>query len=173
MTDAVLVRAPVGVTYRIVTDLDGWPRWLEGCTSRRSDPERSDSERSGTADGSSLGTAVAAPTDHHRLSIRHERGGRGGRGRRGSFELAVSCHGWRHDAGVRWDVTPPGSGVGRIAAEWWFEERREGVIVHHLVHEASVDARILRRYQDAVVSAMQAMKDHLELAVAHAAGRVP
>ncbi len=167
MTDAVLVRAPVGVTYRILTDLDGWPRWLEGCTSRRSEPERSDSERSGTADGSSLGTAVAAPTDHHRLSIPH------GRGRRGSFELAVSCHGWRHDAGVRWDVTPPGSGVGRIAAEWWLEERREGVIVHHLVHEASVDARVLRRYQDAVVSAMQAMKDHLELAVAHAAGRVP
>ena len=150
MTDAVLVRAPAGVVYRLLTDLDAWPGWLEGCRSERVD-----------VDG---GAGTVAGADHHRLVLPC--------GRR-PLDLTLVCHGWRHDAGVRWDVAWSGRRSGVLAVEWWIEGCREGAVMHHLVHEATVDARPLQRYRAAVVGAMQAMKDHLELAVAHAAGRVP
>ncbi len=161
MTDAVLVRAPVGVAYRTLTDLDAWPSWLDGCRSERT-------QTVGTATsgpGSDAGRAHdAAAPDHHRLVLP---------GGRRPLHLTLVSYGWRHDAGMRWDVTWSGRRPGGVVAEWWLEARREGVVLHHLVHEAPSDARALGRYRSAVMQAMQAMKDHLELAVAHAAGRVP
>ncbi len=154
MTDAVLVRAPVGVAYRLLTDLDGWPRWLDGCRSVRLGP--------GPAPG---------PADRHALVLP-------GIGR--PSRLEVVSHGWRHDEGMRWEVSWSGRGPGAASVEWWLEERREGVVVHHLVHDAAEGApggrrraRAVLRYRKGVMLALQALKDHLELAVAHAAGRVP
>jgi uncharacterized membrane protein len=151
VTDAVLVRAPVGVTYRTLTDLDGWPRWHRGCTSVRM-----------PADGEAV--------DRHALVLP------GGRrvGRRS--RLTVDVHGWRHDVGVRWDVRGDVRGDVMLATEWWFEERSEGVVVHHVVHAAPAGrrgARRVQRHRDAIMLLLQAMKDHLELAVDVAAGRVP
>jgi hypothetical protein len=102
-------------------------------------------------------------------------------GVRRPLDLTLTSYGWRHDAGVRWDATWSGRRSGGVVAEWWLEACREGVVLHHLVHEllhdrveeAPGDARGVRRYRGSVMIAMQAMKDRLELAVAHAAGRVP
>jgi len=153
VTDAVLIRAPVGVVYRTLTDLDGWPSWLEGCRVRRIE---------GAAPPSVVGEGTF---DHHLILLPD------GRRRR---RLRVVAYGWRHDAGMRWEVTWRGRRPGGVGAEWWLEAGREGVIVHHLVHEdGQRAARAVLRYRRNVVLALQAMKDHLELAVAHAAGRVP
>jgi hypothetical protein len=92
------------------------------------------------------------------------------------LRLEVVSYGWRHDVGMRWDVRWRGRHPTTVAAEWWLEERREGVVVHHLVHDAARtrrEARDVERYRQAIMLALQALKDHLELAVAHAAGRVP
>jgi hypothetical protein len=150
VTDALLVRAPVGVVYRTLTDLDGWTRWLDGCRSERAAP--------------AAPVAPAPSSDHHRLVLP---------GGRSPLGLSVTSHGWRHDAGMHWDVTWSGRHPGGVVAEWWLEERREGVVVRHLVHETRGDERSLQRYRTATMTAMQALKDHLELAVAHAARRVP
>jgi hypothetical protein len=147
VTDALLVRAPVGVVYRTLTDLDGWPCWLDGCRSVRLAGDE----------------ARGAPHDRHALTLPH--------GRRG-WRIAVVAHGWRHDAGLRWDVR----GDVVLTAEWWLEGRTEGTVVHHLVHGAPEGRRAERRvlqHRRAVMHALQGMKDHLELAVAVAAGRVP
>lgn len=154
MTDTILVRAPVGVVYRTLTDLDGWPRWLAGCRSVRIP--------TGEAQGGEGGSG-APDADGHLLILPL--------GRR-RWRLGVVVHSWRHDLGVRWDVR---GDVG-LAAEWWLEERREGTVVHHVVHGTPVGRRAerrVRRHRRAVMLALQAMKDHLELAVAVAAGRVP
>jgi hypothetical protein len=143
VTDALLVRAPVGVVYRTLTDLDGWPRWLDSCRSVR-------------LPGDGAG-------DHHAVALPD--------GRR-AWRLAVTAHGWQHDAGVRWDVR----GDVVLLAEWWLEGRTEGTVVHHVVHGTPHGRRAQRRvlrHRRVVMGAMQAMKDHLELAVALAAGRVP
>ncbi len=150
MTDAVLVRAPIGVVYRTVSDLDAWPRWLDGCRSERADR--------------AVPAAPGVPSDHHRLVLP---------GGRRPLRLSVTCHGWRHDIGVHWDVAWSGRSPGGVVAEWWLEERREGVVVHHLVHDGRGDGRGAQHYRSATMAVMQALKDHLELAVAHAAGRVP
>jgi len=142
VTDTVLVRAPVGVVYRTLTDLDGWPRWLDGCRTSR--PSGADGER-------------------HRLVLPV--------GRR-RFRAVVTVSGWRHDLGVHWDVEGPVA----IRSEWWLERRPEGTLVHHVLHGAPDGRRSMRsvqRYRRALGSAMQALKDHLELAVEVAAGRVP
>jgi hypothetical protein len=164
VTDAVLVRAPVGIAYRVLTDLDAWPRWLEGCRSVRIDPCHAPE------------ASPVAPADRHLLVLP---------GVRRPLRLDVTSYGWRHDAGLRWtvDVIRRGGlrrGGPRVSVEWWLEERREGVVIHHLVHpmDGSVGhgSRVpdpALRYRRSVVLAMQALKDHLELAVAHAAGRVP
>ena len=154
MTDAILVRAPVGVVYRTLTDVDGWPRWYAGCRSVR--------VRAGDVGGRADGGG-GPPVDRHLLVLPH--------GRR-RWRLDVTAHTWQHDLGVRWDVC---GDVG-LATEWWLEERREGTVVHHVVHGTPVGRRAehrVRRHRGAVMLALQAMKDHLELAVAVAAGRVP
>lgn len=161
MTDTILVRAPVGVVYRTLTDLDGWPRWLAGCRSVR---VPSDAARGGVgADGADGAPDAVSDADGHLLVLPL--------GRR-RWRLGVAAHAWRHDLGVRWDVR----GDVVLAAEWWLEERREGTVVHHVVHGTPVGRRAerrVRRHRRAVMLALQAMKDHLELAVAVAAGRVP
>lgn len=142
MNDAVLVRAPAGAVYRALTDLDGWPSWLPGAISVRRPADDHDGDR-------------------HVLVLPD------GRGR---WRLAVRAHGWRHDAGVRWGVR--GSVV--LEAEWWLEDRPEGTVVHHVVHGIPVGRRAIRRvkrHRRVVVHAMQALKDHLELAVDLATGR--
>ena len=143
MTDALLVRAPVGVVYRTLTDLDGWPRWLAGARSVRLD--------------------AADHGDRHALVLPA--------GRR-RWRLAVTAHGWRHDLGVRWDVR----GDVVLASEWWLEGRVEGTVLHHVIHgspSGRAAVRRVERHRSVIVHAMQAMKDHLELAVAVAAGRIP
>jgi hypothetical protein len=154
--DAVLVRAPVGVTYRTLTDLDAWPYWLAGSRSAPStapggpDPDAVSSDR----------VALELPLPHRVL-------------RRRPWRIEVTVHGWRHDLGVHWDVR----GAIELRAEWWLESRAEGTVLHHVVHEAvhgsmSRDVRV-GRHRQVMVHAMQAMKDHLELAVALASGRIP
>ena len=143
MTDAILVRAPVGIVYRTLTDLDGWPRWLGRSSSRRLDAAGDDSDR-------------------HVLMLPD------GRRRR---RLVVDSHGWRHDLGVRWEV----GGAVVLAVEWWLEERHEGTVVHHVVHGRPVGRRAERRvraHRRVMMGVLQVMKDHLELAVALAGGRI-
>lgn len=85
---------------------------------------------------------------------------------------------------MRWEVSLRGRAPTSVSVEWWLEDRREGVVVHHLVHHPVDDRegtasggkrgdRAVLRYRSSVTLALQALKDHLELAVAHAAGRVP
>lgn len=146
----MLVRAPVGVVYRTLTDLDGWPRWLPGCRSVRL-PDPSD-DAHGPVGG-----------DRHVLTLPD--------GRR-AWRLAVTAHGWRHDAGLRWAVR----GDVVLDAEWWLEGRTEGTVVHHIVHGSPEGRRAERRvlrHRRVIGLALQRMKDHLELAVAIATGRVP
>ena len=143
MTDAILVRAPVGVVYRTLTDLDGWTQWLDRCSSVRLAQREADRDR-------------------HLLVLPE--------GRR-RWRLAVTAHGWRHDLGVCWDV----EGAVVLRAEWWLEPRQEGTIVHHVVHGEPTGRRAVRRvrrHRRVVGGVMQAMKDHLELAVAVATGGV-
>jgi hypothetical protein len=157
VSEAALVRAPIGAVYRTLTDLDGWPTWHDGCRSRRLDM------------AGRLEPAVD-PADRHALVLP---------GVRGVLRIEVDVHGWRHDAGVAWDIRWGGRRRAPAAADWWLEECREGVIVHHLLHEpvggppGGREARALLRYRGAVMLALQAMKDRLELAVAHAAGSIP
>jgi len=82
------------------------------------------------------------------------------------------AHGWRHDLGVRWEV----SGDVVLTAEWWLERCEEGTIVHHVVHGSPSGRRAVRRvrhHRRVMMDVLQTMKDHLELAVAIAAGRIP
>jgi uncharacterized protein YndB with AHSA1/START domain len=144
VTDAILVRAPVGVVYRALTDLDGWPQWLDGCGSARL-PRH---------DGPGDGHALVLPNGRRR------------------WRLALTVHGWRHDLGVHWEVR----GDVVLTAEWWLEARPEGTVVHHVVHGAPSGRRAVRRvrrHRRVMMLTMQALKDHLELAVALASGRIP
>ena len=145
MTDAILVRAPVGVVYRTLSDLDAWSGWHASCTSDR------------------LAAHPDRPGDHHRLVLPL--------GRR-SWSVDLVVDGWRHDSGLRWTLAHP-----LVAStEWWLEGRPEGTVVHHLLHDIGADRRSVARalrHRRAVMLAMQAMKDHLELAVALAAGSIP
>lgn len=145
MTDAILVRAPAASVYRVLTDLDGWPRWHARCRTVRLPDDA-------TRDGD--GHAVRLPD-----------------GRR-SWRIEVRAHGWRHDLGVRWEVR----GAVALATEWWLEPVAEGTVVHHVVHASPAgrrDEARIARHRRAVGGAMQALKDHLELAVAIADGRLP
>lgn len=151
MTESILVRAPVAITYRTLTDLDAWPRWHSGCRSRRiARPVGTDAPE--TADH----VALVLPDRHRGLRRRPSR-------------LEVAVHGWRHDAGVRWDVR----GDVELAVEWWLEPCIEGTLVHHVVHQAVGREVRAVRHRQTMMYAMQAMKDHLELAVALASGRIP
>jgi uncharacterized protein YndB with AHSA1/START domain len=155
VTDAVLVRAPLDVVYRTLTDLDAWPRWLDGCTSRRP--------------GAAATLVDGLPADRHLLVLP---------GVRGFLRLDLVVYGWQHQSGSRWDVTirRPGRRAVAVSTEWWLESCREGVIVHHVIHGSPAsrqEARATLLLRRSVVLALQAMKDRLELAVAHAAGRIP
>lgn len=154
MIDALLVRAPVGVVYRTLTDLDAWPHWSAGCRC------------TGPGIGPETGPASdPRAADRRLLVLPRSRRGPGD----GVWRIAVTPHGWRHDLGVVWDV----SGQVDLVSEWWLEGRAEGTVVHHLVRQArSPEARVIRHHH-VMMRAMQAMKDHLELAVALASGRIP
>jgi len=144
---AVLVRAPAGVAYAVLTDVDGWDAWWPGCWTRRDDRR----------DGGATGTVGAsASADHHRLRLPV--------GRRGVRCRAV-VDGWRHDRGLRAALR---DGVD-ADAEWWLEPVGDGTVVHLLV---TVRGRRGGRVVRALGDGLQALKDHLELAVAVAAGRV-
>jgi len=148
VTGTILVRAPVGVVYRTLTDLDGWPRWLTGCRSRRLDVLHGEE-----------------PSDRLALVLPRPRRLPGS----GSWVVDITAHGWRHDLGVHWQVR----GAVEVSVEWWLESRVDGTLLHHVVHESrSRRARVVRHHR-VMMHAMQAMKDHLELAVAVASGRIP
>jgi hypothetical protein len=73
---------------------------------------------------------------------------------------------------VQWEV----SGDVVLSSEWWLEQRIEGTVVHHVVHGSPAGRRAVRRvrhHRHVLMAAMQDLKDHLELAVAIAAGRIP
>ena len=156
MTDSVLVRAPAGVVYRTLTDLDGWPSWLVGCRSRR---------LAVPSDVTSSDGAPSGPVDRTALVLPRRRRGLGPR----SWRLEVTAYGWRHDLGVCWTV----DGAVKLDAEWWLEVRDEGTVLHHVVHEVRSRAERALQHRQVMMGTMQAMKDHLELAVALASGRIP
>jgi uncharacterized protein YndB with AHSA1/START domain len=157
-SEQILVRAPVGLVYVTLTDVDGWSSWWHGCRSRRAPAPAATA--TATQDGS--GGHGAPGGDHHRLVI-------GGRWRRRIQD--VRAHSWRHDAGMRLDLLDR-RGHPTGAAEWWLEPCEEGTLVHHILHEGD-GSRRQRAYSRAVRSGLQDLKDHLELAVAIALGRVP
>ncbi|MGA1774534.1 MAG: SRPBCC family protein [Nitriliruptoraceae bacterium] len=160
---AVLVRAPAGLVYAVLTDVDAWDTWWPGCTSRR-DPR---ADAAGVADHHLLRLpggrrtlrcrATGDAGDHH--LPRRPLGRRGRRGR-------AAVGGWRHDRGLRAELR----GGADAEAEWWLEPVEGGVIVHLLV---TARGRRADRTVRALGGGLQALKDHLELAVAVAAGRVP
>ena len=137
---AVLVRAPAGLVYAVLTDVDAWDTWWPGCTSRR-DP-RAD---------------AAGVADHHLLRLP---------GGRRTLRCRATVDGWRHDRGMRLAMR----GGADVDAEWWLEPVADGVVLHLLV---AASGRRADRTVRALGGGLQALKDHLELAVAVAAGRVP
>ncbi len=146
---AVLVRAPAGLAYAALTDVDGWDSWWPGCRTRRAG-----------ADGGAPAGEDAAAGDRHLLGLPEGR-----RGRRG-LRCRATVSGWRHDRGLRAELR---GGVD-ADVEWWLEPVPGGAVVHLLaVARGRRAARTLR----SLGGGLQALKDHLELAVAVAAGRVP
>lgn len=149
-SERILVRAPVGVVYATLTDVDGWPLWWRRCRTRRA-PVTAAAHGGGDAEG-----------DRHHLVL----GGRW-RGR----TLHVRVHDWRHDVGMHLELRDPrGRPLG--AVEWWLEPCAAGTLVHHLTHRGE-RSRQLHAYRRAVGDGLQDLKDHLELATAVAAGRIP
>ena len=144
MSDALLVRAPVGVVYRTLTDLDGWPRWQPGCRSVR---------LAGSDEGH----------DRHVLSLAD---------RRRRWRIGVDVHGWRHDLGVRWDVRGDVVLASEWWLESRTEGTVLHHVVHGSPLGRRAEQRV-RRHRAVLMGAMQVMKDHLELAVALADGRTP
>jgi uncharacterized protein YndB with AHSA1/START domain len=137
--DRMLVRAPVGLVYKALTDVDGWDLWWSGCRTSR-------------AEGAG---------DHHRIVI----------GRWWRRTVRMHVHGWRHDVGMHLELSDR-RGRHAGAAEWWLEACPEGTLVTHLLHEATLE-RPTDAYRRAVRRGMHELKDHLELAVDVALGRVP
>jgi hypothetical protein len=165
VTDAILVRAPVGLVYRTLTDVTGWSDWWPG---RRTMPLAA-VEAVGAVDSVDAQSASAS-SDAYALELRV--------GRR-PLRMTMTVHGWRHDLGMFVDVT----GAVELRTEWWLETRPDGAIVHHLVHgplDGAASARRSRRdrsaqdrYLRSVATGMQSLKDRLELTVMVALGRVP
>lgn len=165
MTEAILVRAPVGLVYRALTDVTGWSDWWPGC--------RTTSLEAVGAVGATEGVEELldpASGDAYALELRV--------GRR-PLRMTITVHGWRHDLGMFVDTT----GALELRTEWWLETRPEGAVVHHLLHgplDEAASARRSRsdrsaqdRYLRSVAAGMQSLKDRLELTVMVALGRVP
>ena len=144
MNDALLVRAPVGVVYRTLTDLDGWPRWQSGCRSVR---------LAGIEEG----------RDRHVVLLPD--------GRR-RWRIGLDVHGWRHDRGVHWDVRGDVVLSSEWWLEPRVEGTVVHHVVHGSPLGRRAERRV-RRHRAVLMGAMQTMKDHLELAVALADGRTP
>lgn len=142
MTDAVLVRAPVGAVYRTLTDLDGWPRWLAGARSVRLPADRRDGDRH----------VLVLPDGLTR------------------WRLAVRAHGWSHDAGVRWEVRGAVVLDAEWWLEGRAEGTVVHHVVHGTPADRRAVRRV-ERHRTVIVHAMQTLKDHLELAVGLATGR--
>jgi uncharacterized protein YndB with AHSA1/START domain len=145
VTDAVLIRAPIGVVYRTLSDLDGWARWHAGSSSRR------------------LEARAGASGDRHALVLPV--------GRR-SWRVEVAVDGWRHDDGLRWRLLRPVTATTEWWLEARPEGTVVHHLVHDVRPGRRSEARV-RRHRRAVMLTLQAMKDQLELAVALAAGRIP
>lgn len=144
--DVYLVRAPLGIVYRTLTDVDGWPSWWPGCATSSRDVRSTD--------------AAALNGDQHAVKLRS--------GRR-RLQLEVTAHGWRHDAGFVLDV----AGDAELQGEWWLAPDPAGVLIHHVVRGRGGRMLGAGPYRRAVGDGMQALKDRLELTVAVATGRVP
>ena len=138
-TLAVLVRAPAGLTYAVLTDVDGWDAWWPGCRTRRDPAARADGDAA----------------DHHVVRLP------------GYRRCRMRVHGWRHDEGFRAELR---DGMDADVA-WWLGARPDGTTVVDL-HVAARGWRPTRSVR-ALGAGLQALKDHLELAVDVAAGRVP
>jgi len=148
-SERILVRAPVGVVYATLTDVDGWASWWRGCRTERIPVSAT---RSGHGDGA----------DHHRIVL-------GGRWSRRTLQVRV--HGWRHDVGLRLELRDRrGRRLGD--AEFWLTPCPDGTLVHHMLHDHE-QGRRQERYRRVVHDGMQDLKDHLELAVRIASGRLP
>lgn len=145
---AVLVRAPAGLVYAVLCDVDGWAVWWPGCRTARS---------RGPVPVAGSGPGPTGRVDHHDLVLPS--------GRR-RLRCRATVHGWRHDAGLRADLDDG----AHAAVEWWFEALEDGTVVNLLV---STDGPGAGRVVRALGDGLQALKDHLELAVDVAAGRVP
>lgn len=148
-SERILVRAPVGVVYATLTDVDGWESWWRGCRTERIPVPAAGSDRADDA-------------DHHVVVL-------GGRWSRRTLQARI--HGWRHDAGLRLGLQDR---RGRVLgeAEFWLEACGAGTLVHHILHDHA-QGRPQERYRRAVRGGMQDLKDHLELAVVIASGRLP
>ncbi len=138
-TLAVLVRAPAGLAYAVLTDVDGWDAWWPGCRTRREAVPR----------------VAGDAADHHVLRLP------------GSRQCRLRVHGWRHDEGFRAELR----GGSDADVAWWLAARSDGTTVVDL-HVAARGRRPARTVR-ALGVGLQALKDHLELAVDVAAGRVP
>lgn len=164
MTDAILVRAPVGLVYRALTDVTGWSDWWPGC---RTTPR----EAAEAVDAASAVDAVPDPASSAdyalELRVAHR-----------TLRMSLTVHGWRHDLGMFVDVT----GAVALRTEWWLETRPDGAVVHHLIHgpldeevftRRSSDRAAQEHYRRSVAAGMQALKDRLELTVLVALGHAP
>jgi hypothetical protein len=156
--DAILVRAPVGLVYRLLTDVAAWAAWWPDA---RSTVHPVVGGPGASGDPSVAGASEDTTATSYRLELPTGR-----RRPRRRLRLLVEPHGWRHDLGMHLRVH--GSLV--VTCEWWLEECREGVVVHQLVRG---DRRAVGRMRRAIGLGLQAFKDHAELAVAVAVGRVP
>lgn len=123
--DSVLVRAPVGLVYRAVTDVAAWPTWWPALAVAPAG--RTQGAPDAVADDPADGAI-----DRWRLVI----GRPPGRSR-----LSAAASGWRHDVGFR--LALDGDLVG--GAEWWLEPSRGATLVHHVLDLEAIGGRDLRR----------------------------
>lgn len=148
--DAGFVRAPVRLTYPLLTDVGGWPAWWPGVRTAR----MGDVRRPGTDDL------------HERWAVELRLR------RRRAMRLQVVPHTYRHDAGFVLDLS--GDLDGR--AEFWLETREDGTVVHHVLAATprrGHPLRVLRAYRQVVRRGLWGCKDHLQSQVRREAGLTP
>lgn len=148
--DAGFVRAPVRLAYPLLTDIGGWPGWWPRVRTTRMGDVRRDGE-----DVLRERWAVQLGT-HPRRRLR----------------LQVVPHTYRHDAGFELDLA--GDLEGR--AEFWFETRDDGTVVHHVLAASPTRGhplRVLRAYRQVTRRGLWGCKDHLQSKVRREAGLQP